>query len=82
MNDLLIERVFPDINFIDNALSKACAFIKHGVLLELVGKWFTKQPTVADLQPTVSEVGNIDSSVEVIPAPLCCCQSTDTEEDA
>ena len=81
-NDLFVERKFPDINFIDNALTKACAFIKHGVLLELVGKWFTKQPAVVDSQPTASEVGNIDTFVEIIPAPLCCCQSTDTAEDA
>ena len=86
-NDLFIERIFPDINFIDNALTKACAFIKCGVLLELVGKWFTKQPTVVDSQQSAavavvdSEVVDVDSSVEVIPAPLCCCQSTDTEED-
>ena len=82
-DDLFVERIFPDISFIDNALTQAQVFIKHGVLLELVGKWFTKQPTihVADSQPTVSKV-DFDPCVEATPVPLCCCQSTETEEDA
>lgn len=82
-DDLFVEHIFPDNNFIDNALTQGHAFIKCGVLLKLVGKWFTKQPTmpVADSQPTASEVDSINACVEATPALLYSCQRTKAEED-
>ena len=40
---MFIERIFCDEQFILDAIDKATAFIKIGILPELVGKWYTKQ---------------------------------------
>ena len=43
-NELYIERIYPNKDFIRNAFDKASTFIRVGVLPELVGKWFSKEP--------------------------------------
>ena len=59
-NELYIERIYPNKDFIRNAFDKASTFIRVGVLPELVGKWFSKESlhqgntATTDRQNTVS----------------------------
>ena len=39
---ILVQRIFPDAEFINRALQQVENFIKHGILPELVGNWYTK----------------------------------------
>ena len=39
---ILVQRLFPDAEFINRALQQVENFIKRGVLPELVGNWYTK----------------------------------------
>ena len=50
-NEFIIDRILPDVSFIDNALAKANIFVKTALLPELLGKWFTKQQTIT-VRPT------------------------------
>lgn len=42
-NELVIPRVDIDEGFIDESIRKVTLFYKHGVLPELVGKYFTRE---------------------------------------
>ena len=39
---IIVQRLFPDAEFINRALQQVENFIKHGILPELVGNWYTK----------------------------------------
>ena len=41
--EMFVQRIVMDREFIDDAIEKAEPFIKFVILPELVGKWFTKQ---------------------------------------
>ena len=43
-NDIVIERIVPDTEFIESALEKA----KYGLLPELLGKYYTKLPSTTE----------------------------------
>ena len=44
--DLFIQRIGVEREFIDDAMQRAEPFVKLGILPELVGKWFTRQKTM------------------------------------
>ena len=43
--DLFVQRITIEKEFIDDAMKRAEPFVKQGILPELVGKWFTRQKT-------------------------------------
>ena len=43
--DLFVQRIKIDKEFIDDAMERAEPFVKQGILPELIGKWFTRQTT-------------------------------------
>ena len=50
LKDIYFQRLFPDnILWTDDALAKATNFFKDSILLELVGKWYTR-PFTSSLQ--------------------------------
>ena len=49
--DIFVQRIVMDTEFIDDAINKTGAFIKLAILPELVGRWFTKQRTTDDQTP-------------------------------
>ena len=61
--EFIIDRILPDVSFIDNALAKANTFVKTALLPELIGRWFTKQQTIT-VRPTTQTTN------------LCLCTST------
>lgn len=66
--DIHIERVFPNDVFWQNAKELATTFLKHAILPELVGKWFTR--AVA----TESSTHEINSTVEKQNNVWCYCK--------
>ena len=46
-DDFIVDRILPDVSFIDDALAKANIFVKTALLPELIGRWFTKQQTTS-----------------------------------
>jgi len=59
--DLFIQRITIEKEFIDDAMDRAEPFVKQGILSELVGKWFSRQKTSLNeeqiaQQPDVSTV--------------------------
>ena len=49
--ELFIQRIYPNEQFIALALEKVTSFIKLGVLPELLGKWYSKGPVSTSSQP-------------------------------
>jgi len=45
--EIAVIRIIPDKTFIDSAIDQATTFCKFGVLPELIGKWYTKIPTLS-----------------------------------
>ena len=41
-DDFIVDRILPDVSFINDALAKANIFVKTALLPELIGRWFTK----------------------------------------
>lgn len=58
--DIYIERIVPDNDFWDNAVTKATLFFNRCILPELVGKWFTR-PSSSQLPSTMSEESEGDN---------------------
>ena len=46
--DTVIERIVPDMEFIESALEKATKFFRYGILPELLGKYYTKLPSTTE----------------------------------
>ena len=53
--DMFVQRIAIDKEFIDDAINKTVPFIKLAILPELVGRWFTKQKTPDDQAPLQSD---------------------------
>ena len=48
--ELLVERILPDEQFIEQALEKSTKFFKYALLPELLGKYYSKLPTQTQIQ--------------------------------
>lgn len=66
MEELLIERILPDANFILDAISKCEQFIKLAVLPEMLGKWYMKKST-----STINVESNDPDTMESIDPTDC-----------
>ena len=76
-NELVVQRIFLDEEFISTALEKATLFFKFGVLPENLGKWYSKEPVyltadvarICDTPHSSHPPGNMDKksgvSVEI-----------------
>ena len=53
--DMSVQRIVMDTEFIDNAINKTVPFIKLVILPELVGRWFTKQKKTDNYTPPQSD---------------------------
>ena len=56
-DELIVERINPDHEFLSSALEKSTEFFKYGILPELLGKWYTKLPS--QLQVSTSESSSV-----------------------
>ena len=43
---LFIQRILPDTTFIDEAIAKAKVFVQRCILPELVGRYYTRPPSI------------------------------------
>jgi len=69
--DLFIQRIGVEREFIDDAMQRAEPFVKLGILPELVGKWFTRQKTMLNKEQISQQSDvSIDSEKEV----WCYCK--------
>ena len=68
--DIYVERVLPDKIFWNNVLTKALAFFTNGILPELMGKFYTRSPSLVLTAPSAvtKEV------TEAEEGPWCTCQ--------
>ena len=57
----IIERIYANSDFINNAIAKTVDFIKLGILPELVGRWYTKQSLQSD-EPSSIQSSSTQSS--------------------
>ena len=64
-SEVFMERIEPDMNFLDKAVAKAQLFFVQGVLPELVGKWYSR--------PHSQTVPG--ASADSPPAAPCYCQN-------
>ena len=62
-DELHIERIYLNKDFIRNAFDRASTFIKVGVLPELVGKWFSKAPLHQGSTATTDRQNAVSSTV-------------------
>ena len=46
--DIIIKRIFPDLEFIESALDKSTLFFKYAILPEVLGKFYTRLPSKID----------------------------------
>ena len=56
--ELFIQRILPDTAFIDGAITKVKVFVKTCILPELVGRYYTRPPSI----PAVVEATNEEAS--------------------
>ena len=56
LKDIYIQRLFPDNILWTDALAKATNFFKDSILLELVGKWYTRPFTSSDATHTLKAI--------------------------
>ena len=63
-DEIFHQRIFLDEDFIDDTFHKAKTFVKLAILLELVGKWFSRQNTMPTipLQDSESASSSQDST--------------------
>jgi len=66
---MFIKRILMDREFIDGVIDKAEPFIKLAILLELMGKWFTKQNNV-----TVNEDETPQEPDQEVENQWCYCR--------
>ena len=64
---MLVQRVFPDTEFINKALERVENFIKHGILPELVSNWYTKSRVSSEGTENVPLYSGMSVSV----LPVC-----------
>ena len=83
-DDFIVDRILPDVPFIDDALAKANIFIKTALLPELIGRWFTQQQAtsvppaddcgstsaMADASSTMADASSINDDT----IPWCYCK--------
>ena len=73
-----IERIYPQHDFFESAANKAEEFYKQAVMLELLGKWYTKMPVM----PPVSN--NVVSNTPLQDMPLkdvwCYCKQPEDDK--
>lgn len=70
LKDVFIERIVPDVQFWDDCVRKASSFFIHGVLPEIMGKWFTRPSTCVTTDMAI-DGGDDDEEA----GPWCFCQS-------
>lgn len=63
--ELIVQRIFPDTEFIEQALTLATKFFKYAILPELLGKYYSRLPTLpADEAETPSPALHEDQNQE------------------
>jgi len=73
-SQLFIQRVYPDEPFMSVVLEQCKSFIKIGVLPELIGKYYSKDPIVNNPdQENISEIAENEL--------WCYCQQPDGDEE-
>lgn len=80
-NDLFVQRIMPDDEFIKSAFDKATDFFKLGILPELLGKWYSRAPTYA--LATHDHTINQDNSSSLLADSeelWCFCQQPESGE--
>ncbi len=45
--DVVIERITTDLDYLNSFIEKIEQFFKYGMLPEIIGKWYTRKP-IAD----------------------------------
>ncbi len=74
--DIVIERIRIDEKFFEDIMPKIEKLFVYGVLLELIGKWYTRKP-IADYSGVVPEpTSTASTSVDKdeVEKSWCCCQ--------
>ena len=71
--DLFIQRVLPDKSFTEQAMESITAFFKLGIMLELVGKWFSKPFYEEELPMTDAQSESLVSPAGLTPRTHLGC---------
>ena len=85
--DFIVDRILPDVSFIDDALAKANIFVKTALLPQLIGRWFTKQQTISvppanqTIPDHVSSTSADASSTSDDNILWCYCQKDDSADN-
>ena len=81
-SELVIIRIAFDGDFINSAIEKATVFFKHGVLPELLGKWYTKPPVQKNSSECITSSHNevTDYAGESSEECWCYCRGEDIGE--
>ena len=66
--DYIMERITFDVDFYASKMDKVQNFFVYGMLLEILGKWYTRKP-----------VANSDNIVQVLPSNDDSAQDDDQE---
>ena len=79
MKELFVERIYPDAEFIDDAVKSATTLYKAAILPELLGKWFTKTFSSLPVPATPVSGSSSASATSSLPAPpRCICKQQKT----
>ena len=61
--ELSVQRIFPEEPFISIVLQQCETFIKVGILPEMLGKWYSKEPITKN-QPSAEDTGNTETGTD------------------
>ena len=70
---ILVQRVFPDTEFINITLERVENFIKRGILSELVRNWYTNQGYLLEVLRMCHRVLVCQYLCHPVVLPVCHC---------
>lgn len=78
--DLHIERIYPDENFMTSCIEKAAYFFRNAVLPEIIGKFYSRPDTVSISSPSESSM-NCESQQDRTDGQVYCyCKGPESGE--
>ena len=76
--ELFVQRIFHEEPFISLVLQQCETFIKVGILPEMIGKWYSKEPIAKNL-PSAEDNGNTETATDQNELWCYCRQSEEGE---
>lgn len=77
-DELVVNRIMRDDDFLKEAIDKATVFFKYGILPELVGKWYTRPPPVLSSETEPVDLSTKGEEVTDSEKTWCYCKQVES----